>query len=251
MSSSKMSDLDEIIQHCNGCMDELEICGTVLEMEPEDAPYVKQTRAKLQEALETKRRIDELLQTYECLQVERAALVKGLEMRLRLTDMMRAFQDGLQSQSDLGAVGGADERPAAELERRAGEKGRVIGGHILPVSEEEFARVGKYSKGRFTLAKLNELVEAFNAVLDAKYALLALPKHHLKDAQLAKVTTWRNQETTETRGLLRFVTGDDLKTESSAFESRHAVVEFAAILLRCDRLREIRGPQRIVRYVVA
>ncbi|KAH9375018.1 hypothetical protein HPB48_003808 [Haemaphysalis longicornis] len=240
---------EEYIAHLNRRLDELDLSIKISEVGPEDAYFLKKAQEKLREAVQTKREIDELIQRYEQLKAEKAALVAGLEMRLRLAELQKAFLDALPPSEPGGAVGGAANNGPADL-AGADKKGRPQDiKHISPLTEEEFARTPKYARGHLTLAKLNKLVVAFNAAMDAKYELLALPKSRLKDSQWKKVTTYRQQETHETKGL-RFVTSGDLNTKGSAFESSRTVMDFVTLLRQCNRLREIRCPQRIVRYVV-
>ncbi|KAH9383195.1 hypothetical protein HPB48_024021 [Haemaphysalis longicornis] len=69
-----------------------------------------------------------------------------------------------------------DPRTSPERTRRALSR---TSSTSRPLTEEEFASAKKCARSRFTLAGLNELVVAFNAALDAKYALLELPKSRL------------------------------------------------------------------------
>lgn len=243
-----MTSEEEYIAHLNRRLDVLDLCVEMSEIGPDDSYYMKKAQEKLQEAVQTKRKIDELIRRYEQLQEEKAALVAGLEMRLRLAELQKAFVDALPPSEPEGAVGGAANSGPANI-GGADKKGTKNNKHISPLTEEELARAQKYARGRLTLAQLNKLVVAFNAALDAKYELLALPKCRLKDPQWKKVTTYRQQETTETKGV-RFVTSGDLTGKGSAFETSRAVMDFVAIMRQCNRLREIRCPQRIVRYVV-
>lgn len=238
---------DEYIAQLNHHLDVLNLCVTVSELSPDDAYFVKKAQAKLQEAVQAKRETDELVQRYEQLKEEKSALVAGVELRLRLAECQSAFLDALPPSKVVPRGAAASSGPADPA--TADRKGSQDVKHIPYLSEEEFARVPKYMKGRFTLAALDKLVDAFNAALDAKYALLALPKSRLKEPQWKKVTAYRQQETPETKGL-RFVTDGDLTVKGSALESSRTVSSFAAIMRNCNRLREIRGPQRLVRYVV-
>lgn len=241
---------EEHIAHLHRRLDVLGLCVTMSELSADDAYFVKNAQAKLQEAMQARRDIDDLIQRYEQLKEEEAALVADVEMRLRLAEHQKAFLDALPPPAPRGVPRGAADTGLADI-ARAHKKGgsQQNTKHISHLSEEEFAAVPKYMKGRFTLAVLDKLVDAFNAALDAKYELLALPKSRLKDSQWKKVTTYRQQETPETKGL-RFVTDGDLTVKGSALESSRTVSSFATIMRNCNRLREIRGPQRLVRYVV-
>lgn len=235
------------IAQLNHRLDVLDLCVTVSELSPDDAYFVKHANEKLEAAVQAKREIDELVRRYEQLKQEKAALVADLELRLRLAECQKEFLDALPPSKVVPRGAEANNGPAepSTADRKVCRDVK----HVPYLTEEEFARVPKYMKGRFTLAALDKLVDAFNAALDAKYALLALPKSRLKESQWKKVTAYRGQETAETRGL-RFVTDGDLTVRGSALESIRTVTSFAAIMRNCNRLREIRGPQRVVRYVV-
>lgn len=245
---SKMTS-EEYIAHLNRRLDELDLSIKISEVGPEDAYFLKKAQEKLREAVQTKREIDELIQRYEQLKAEKAALVAALEMRLRLAELQKAFLDALPPSAPGDAAAGAANNGPADL-TRADKKGPQQDiKHISPLTEEEFASAKKCARSRFTLAGLNELVVAFNAALDAKYALLELPKSRLTGSQRKMMSTYYQQETPETKGL-RFITSSDLNTKGSAFESTRALMDFMAIMRQCNRLREIRCPQGIVRYVV-
>ncbi|KAH9361008.1 hypothetical protein HPB48_019610 [Haemaphysalis longicornis] len=211
---SKMTS-EEYIAHLNRRLDELDLSIKIAELGPEDAHYLKKAQEKLREAVQTKREIDELIQRYEQLKAEKAALVAALEMRLRLAELQKAFLDGLPQSAPGDAAAGADNNGPADL-TTADKKGPQQDiKHISPLTEEEFASAKKCARSRFTLAGLNELVVAFNAALDAKYALLELPKSHLTGSQRKKMSPYCQQETSETKGL-RFYTVSPLPKPASA-----------------------------------
>ncbi|KAL1448730.1 hypothetical protein MTO96_028166 [Rhipicephalus appendiculatus] len=150
--------------------------------------------------------------------------------------------------SSLTAATAAGDRPCRQ-QVTAGSK--HVTNFIAHLSEEEFANIPKYMKGRFMLAALNKLVDGFNKAIASKYELLALPKSRLKEAQWKRVSAYNMQETAETKRL-SFVVDADLtgKGGGAAFESSRVVTQFMVVMRHCGRIREIRGPERIVRYVV-
>ncbi|KAK8788062.1 hypothetical protein V5799_022162 [Amblyomma americanum] len=233
---------DEYIAGLHRKLDVLGLCVGLSRLSHDDAYFVKEAQAKLQEAIKSQRRCHELIAQYEELKEEEAKLFSDLQLQLQLAECMKKFVD------DLPAAAPAQQATAARQKGGALQAG--VATSVAYLTEDEFARVPKYMRGRFTLAGLNKLVDVFNRALSSKYALLSLPKTRLKDSQWKQVATYRQQETHETKGV-RFLTDADLtKGPSAAFESSRAVSNFVVLMRHCGRLREIRGPQRIVRYVV-
>ncbi|KAH9370411.1 hypothetical protein HPB48_008701 [Haemaphysalis longicornis] len=96
---------------------------------------------------------------------------------------------------------------------------------------------------------VKKLVDAFNKALASKYRLLALPKSQVPKLQRGKVAAYREQETAETKKL-RFLVEGDLTGKGSPFDSRRTAASFFVLMRHCGKMREIRGPGSIVRYVV-
>ncbi|KAL3222562.1 hypothetical protein MRX96_049980 [Rhipicephalus microplus] len=216
--------MEEYIARLHHRLEVLKLCVSLCKVSTDDAYFVKNARAKLVDASEHQRRIDELLKQYEEVKEREAKLLTDLEVRVQLAECQRSFVESLPPKSQPSGV----------------------------ATQEEFSSVPKYMKGRFTLAAINKLVDGFNKAIASKYELLALPKSRLKEAQWKRVTTYQMQETTETKRL-SFVVDADLTGKSgggAAFESSRVVTQFAVVMRHCGRIREIRGPERIVRYVV-
>lgn len=252
---------DEYISHLHRRLDVLKLCASLCKVSADDAYFVRNAQAKLLEASEHRRRIDELCEQYEQLKEREAKLLADLEVRLQLAECQKAFIDSLPSKStsqlsgvatqgnssSLAAAGAGGER-ASRQQVIAGSK--HVTNFIAYLSEDEFANVPKYMKGRFTLAALNKLVDGFNKAIAYKYELLALPKSRLKEPQWKRVSAYLVQETAETKRLSFVVDADLTGKGGGAFESSRVVTQFMVVMRHCGRIREIRGPERIVRYAV-
>lgn len=248
---------DKYIAYLHRRLDVLNLCVGLSKVSGDDAYFVKNAQAKLHEAYANQRRIEALAEQYEQLKQQEEKLLADLDIRLQLAECQKEFLDSLppksqsivvasrdsqSNSSSLAAAGAAGDRPQAV--HKPGTK------FIVPLSEAEFANVPKYMKGRFTLAAINKLVDAFNKALASKYELLALPKSRLKEAQWKRVTAYHMQETAETKRVSFVVDSDLIGKVSGTFESSRAVTQFVVVMRHCGRVREIRGPERIVRYAV-
>ncbi|XP_075555358.1 uncharacterized protein LOC142587900 [Dermacentor variabilis] len=248
---------DEYIAHLHRRLDVLNLCVSLAKISADDAYFVKDAQAKLQLTKEHQGRIRELGERYQQAKEQEAKLLADLDVRLQLAECQKSFLDSLPRRSApqqgvlaRGNQGNgsseAGDRPQPSSQRQAAGP-RSGANCIAYLSEGEFASVPKYMRGRFTLATLNKLIDSFNKALASKYELLALPKSRLKDAQWKRVTAYHEQETAETKRLC-FLVDDDL-TKGGGFESIRVVTQFMVVMRHCGRIREIRGPQRIVRYV--
>ncbi|KAL3202534.1 hypothetical protein MRX96_042431 [Rhipicephalus microplus] len=216
--------MEEYIARLHHRLEVLKLCVSLCKVSTDDAYFVKNARAKLVDASEHQRRIDELFKQYEEVKEREAKILTDLEVRVQLAECQRSFVESLPPKSQPSGI----------------------------ANQEEFSSVPKYMKGRFTLAAINKLVDGFNKAIASKYELLALPKSRLKEAQWKRVAAYHTQETAETKRL-SFVVDADLTGKSgggAAFESSRVVTQFAVVMRHCGRIREIRGPERIVRYVV-
>ncbi|XP_075721678.1 SKA complex subunit 1-like [Rhipicephalus microplus] len=247
--------MEEYIARLHHSLEVLKLCVSLCKVSTDDAYFVKNARAKLGDASEHQRRIDELFKQYEEVKEREAKILTDLEVRVQLAECQRSFVESLPPKSQPSGVAtqgsslAAGDRPCRQ-QVTAGSK--HVTKLIAPLSEEQFSSVPKYMKGRFTLAAINKLVDGFNKAIASKYELLALPKSRLKEAQWKRVTAYHTQETAETKRL-SFVVDADLTGKSgggAAFESSRVVTQFAVVMRHCGRIREIRGPELIVRYVV-
>lgn len=251
---------DEYISHLHRRLDVLKLCVSLCKVSADDAYFVRNAQAKLLEASEHRQRIDELCEQYEQLKEQEAKLLADLEVGLQLAECQRAFIDSLPPKSTSQLSGVATQGNSSSLaaagaggERASRQQVTVGSKHvnlIAHLSEEEFANVPKYMKGRFTLAALNKLVDGFNKAIASKYELLALPKSRLKEPQWKRVSAYHMQETAETKRLSFVVDADLTGKGGGTFESSRVVTQFVVVMRHCGRIREIRGPERIVRYVV-
>lgn len=174
----------------------------------------------------------------ECLLEDGGVEERLQALRLKIAAWQSTFPEYLPAPVDLGDVchHSVSERPRSS-------------DYVAPLTAEELAGVPRHARGRLSLEENNALVDAFNEALSHKYRLLAMPKSQLRRALWTKAATYRHQETSETKRR-RFITEDDLVAAGGGFASRSAVVAFALLLRHCGRIRELRGPGRIVRYAL-
>jgi len=115
---------------------------------------------------------------------------------------------------------------------------------------QEYNSIPKYMKGRAQYDTLNTAVDEMNAAIRTKYTFLARPFTSL--ASLADKKKWKefkSQENNDTKAKgLRFITAEELKN-SSLLKSESNRRNLLTILRHFQRIREIRGPGSIVRYV--
>lgn len=200
-----------------------------------------------EEDTQLEREIDQLARRFAELKEEEATVVANLEARLEIAKRRRSML--AMGVSAPSATPPATKAVLAGSEMAAAEGSPLCTNFVAYLSEEEFEHLPKHTKGRYTLTALNELVDAFNLALVNKYALMGLPKCCLDAMQLHKVTTYKKQETADTRNL-RFLTDDDLMTRGGAFKSAREIASFVLIMRHCGRIREIRGPECVLRYAV-
>lgn len=98
---------EEDIAQINHRLDVLHLCVQMADIPPEDADILKKAQAKLQEAKQTRKDIDDLIRRYDELKAEEAGLVAQLELRLRLAELQKAFLDGLPPSTPKSASNGA------------------------------------------------------------------------------------------------------------------------------------------------
>jgi len=115
---------------------------------------------------------------------------------------------------------------------------------------QEYNSIPKYMKGRAQYDTLNTAVDEMNAAIKTKYSFLARPFTGL--ASLSDKKKWKefkSQENNDTKAKgLRFITAEELKN-SSLLKSESNRRNLLTILRHFQRIREIRGPGSIVRYV--
>jgi len=112
----------------------------------------------------------------------------------------------------------------------------------------EYNSIPKYMKGRAQYDTLNTAVEEINIAIRNKYTFLSKPFSSI--SSLADKKKWKmlkSQDNQDTKGV-RFITADDLK-QSPLLKSETNRRNLLTILRHFQRIREVRGPGSIVRYV--
>ncbi|KAL3202532.1 hypothetical protein MRX96_042429 [Rhipicephalus microplus] len=227
--------MDEYIARLHHSLEVLKLCVSLCKVSTDDAYFVKNARAKLVDASEHQRRIDELFKQYEEVKEREAKILTDLEVRVQLAECQRSFVESLPPKSQPSGVATQGSSLAA------GDKALSPAGYRWIQARHEPHRS----------PKRRGILQRPQAIA-SKYELLALPKSRLKEAQWKRVAAYHTQETAETKRL-SFVVDADLTGKSgggAAFESSRVVTQFVVVMRHCGRIREIRGPERIVRYVV-
>ena len=112
----------------------------------------------------------------------------------------------------------------------------------------EFDKVPKYMKGRLSYDCLTKAVDEFNKCLEDKYVFLAKPLNSLGLKEKKKRALLKSQDKPDLKNK-HFVTGDDLK-DFSMFKTEGSRKSVVTVLRHFQKIREVRGPGPIVRFVV-
>ncbi|KAH8028432.1 hypothetical protein HPB51_016883 [Rhipicephalus microplus] len=81
----------------------LKLCVSLCKVSTDDAYFVKNARAKLVDASEHQRRIDELFKQYEEVKEREAKILTDLEVRVQLAECQRSFVESLPPKSQQAA----------------------------------------------------------------------------------------------------------------------------------------------------
>jgi len=116
------------------------------------------------------------------------------------------------------------------------------------LTQKEFESIPKYMKGRVQYDTLGCAVSEMNGALESKYTFLGRTFANmtsLSDKKRYKLL--KAQETKGTKGI-QFIAAEDLK-DSALLKSETNRRNLITILRHFKKVREIRGPGSIVRYV--
>ena len=117
------------------------------------------------------------------------------------------------------------------------------------ISLSEFNYIPKYMRGRLSFETCNRLVDEFNKTIEIKYKFMMTPTGKYSNEELIKYTLYKNQEDEETKGLF-FVSPKDLHDYSDLKISMNNTKIFIQCVRHCKRIKEIRGIDKLIRYVV-
>jgi len=120
-------------------------------------------------------------------------------------------------------------------------------GQVSYITLAQFDSIPKYMKGRAKYETVNAAVDELNSALNVKYSFLARPAAGLKPQDKARQRDLRSQDTKDTKGT-HFVTSEELR-DSVNLKSETGRKNLLTILRHCNKIREIRGPGSIVRYL--
>ena len=120
--------------------------------------------------------------------------------------------------------------------------------HVSHLTLEQFDKVPKYMKGRLSYDNLSLAVEEFNKCVSAKYQFLAKPISNLGLKDKKKRNILRSQEQPQLKNR-HFVTIDELK-DYTMFKTEASRKSIITVLRHFQKIREVRGPGAIVRFVV-
>lgn len=112
----------------------------------------------------------------------------------------------------------------------------------------EFDSVPKYMKDRLQYTQINSFIDDFNKVIIAKYTFLSKPRKLLKASDYKTRNIMKLEENDETKGLY-FCTSENLKDYANIKKDK-TTDKFLTILRHCKRLKEVRGPGSLKRYVI-
>ncbi|XP_015790404.1 spindle and kinetochore-associated protein 1 [Tetranychus urticae] len=119
---------------------------------------------------------------------------------------------------------------------------------VEPISKYEFDDIPQYMRGRITHSSLNQGLVSFMETITAKYQLLATHSSRHSDEEMKRAQLYKSQENSETSGQL-FCTTDDLKLYSNLKETNTTKIVLTC-LRHCKRVKEIRGPGKLIRYAL-
>lgn len=135
-------------------------------------------------------------------------------------------------------------------DQRATKVKKVVAPAVFQVSYitlAQFDSIPKYMKGRAQYKTVNAAVDELNSALTVKYTFLARPAAGLKPQDKARQRALRSQDTKDTKAT-HFVTSEELR-DSVNLKSETGRKNLLTILRHCNKIREIRGPGSIVRYL--
>jgi len=223
-----------------------------------------------EQLLELSSTISSIKQVLAEFREEKAGLAKGLEDSERLVESIRVLHKrNLVALENIPSHCNSQGAAARSVSQNAPPVQRLQFDHVEPPScgrplpklklddavlyvaystVKEFEAIPKYMKGRIKYEALNSAVDEINAALDAKYDFLARPLNSLKPKEKTRRNQLRSLETKELKGI-RFVTSDDF-SESKLLKAEGSRRNYFQILRHLRKIREVRGPGNLVKYVV-
>mmetsp|Transcript_9910 Transcript_9910/g.30291 ORF Transcript_9910/g.30291 Transcript_9910/m.30291 type:complete len:272 (+) Transcript_9910:126-941(+) len=146
--------------------------------------------------------------------------------------------------------------PAGEMCAESSPVPQAVNRRSQPASPQipfltasELRAAPQYLRGRLTLEKVNDAVEALNGLLKSKYLLLRRPMRELTSEELNVVQVFHEQEFVEGANGETFISSADVRgCEKLRPDSLAKGV--LSLLRHFKRVREIRGPKGLRLYVV-
>ncbi|KAI1294858.1 Spindle and kinetochore-associated protein 1 [Halotydeus destructor] len=151
-----------------------------------------------------------------------------------------------------------NSRPNSRLDTETVQAERKVAQEKLAISRvpsvdflttDEFETIPAYMRGpRMTYEAINRSVGDFNRAVSAKYRLLSAPQSKLSEKEVKQYQVYKGQENAETNGVF-FCTIADLK-QLSELKADNTTKIVLTCLRHCKRIKEIRGPAKIIRYAI-
>ena len=138
------------------------------------------------------------------------------------------------------------------------EKKPIVQNNVKPVVKlfsvvgyltvEEFDKIPKYMKGRMSYDSLSQAIDEFNSCIATKYEFLARPLNDLGLKEKKRRNILKSQDRQDLKGK-QFVTSEELK-DFSMFKTDSGRKSIFTVLRHFQKIREVRGPGAIIRYVI-
>jgi spindle and kinetochore-associated protein 1 len=117
---------------------------------------------------------------------------------------------------------------------------------IEPVTDDEFAGVPSYMRGRITCEKMNRAIEDIQNILKHKYNIMATPMMDMSESQVKQWKTYKSHETKELTKEIFFAETDIIKTKTLKQDNTGRSI--LTILRHLQRIRNARcaDPKRFI-----
>lgn len=191
----------------------------------------------------------QLREAQRCLATVRDWTARSADQREIPPQALRKTRQQQQAPSLPSTLGDKQGQAAKQEPNRGAPKPKlVVTNQVEYVTMDQYDAIPKYMKGRATYETINAAVDELNAAIIEKYTFLSRKMAELPNPSAKrKHQALRAQETKDTKGL-SFVTSEELKN-CAHLKSETNRRNLLTILRHFGKIREIRGPGSIVRFV--
>lgn len=140
------------------------------------------------------------------------------------------------------------ERSPATVRKTKRREGQEIP-KIQYITVADLREAPQYIKGRLTLEKVNDGVDALNKIVEAKYGLLRRPMRELTTDDLNLVQGYHELNLIEDVENTTFFSSYDIRT-SPPLRPESTAKSILSILRHYKHIREVRGPKAVRIYIV-